>query len=135
MVRWSHCCPWKAITHILQVFSTHTHFAVGDGTKIRFWEDLWWGDQLLCLQLPRLFRVTTTKNLSISAIWGNNISLSWDLIFHRNLTDVKIEELEREMSLLPHVHLTPFVPNAKAWVPSSLGVFLVKKNKNENNLI
>ena len=69
IVKWSHCCPLKAIAYILQVFSTHTRFMVGDGIIIRFWEDLW-GDQPLCLQFPRLFRVTTTKNLPISAILG-----------------------------------------------------------------
>ena len=42
IIRWSHRCPWKAIAHFLQIFSTH-RFVVGDGTRICFWEDLWWG--------------------------------------------------------------------------------------------
>ena len=100
---------------------------VSYGTIIHFWKDLWWGDLPLCLQFPRLSKVTTTKNLSISAILGNDTSLSWDLIFCWNLTDVKIEDLERLMSLLSHVHLTSFVPNVKTWVSSSLGVLSIKK--------
>ena len=99
---------------------------VDDGTKIRFWEDLEWGDQPLCSQFPRLSRVTITRNLSISVILGNGISLSWKLIFYQNLTDLKIENPERLMTSLFHVHLSPFVPNAKALVPSSSGVFSVK---------
>ena len=39
---------------------------------------------------------------------------------------MEIEDLERLMSLLSHVHLSPFVPDAKAWVPSSSRVFSVK---------
>ena len=35
-------------------------------------------------------------------------------------------DLERLMSLLSIIHLTPSVPDAKAWVLSSSGVFLVK---------
>ena len=126
MVRWSHHCPWNAIAHILHVFSVHTRFVVGDGTKICFWEDLWWRDQLLCLQFLRLFRVTTTKKLSIQAILGNDTSSSWDLIFRRNLTNVEIEDLKKLMSLLSHVHLTPFILDAKTWVPSSSRGFSIK---------
>ena len=47
VVRWSHRCPWKAIAQVFQDFSKFTRFVVGDGDRIRFWEDLWWGDQAL----------------------------------------------------------------------------------------
>ena len=45
LVRWSHRCPWKAIAQVFQDFSKYTRFVVGDGERIHFWEDLWWGDQ------------------------------------------------------------------------------------------
>ncbi|RVX10323.1 putative ribonuclease H protein [Vitis vinifera] len=41
VVRWSHRCPWKAIAQVFQDFSKYTQFIVGDGERIRFWEDLW----------------------------------------------------------------------------------------------
>ena len=41
IVRWSHRCPWKAIAQVSQEFSKFTRFVVGDGERIRFWEDLW----------------------------------------------------------------------------------------------
>ena len=47
IVRWSHCCLWKAIARVFQDFTRYTQFVVGDGERIRFWEDLWWGDQPL----------------------------------------------------------------------------------------
>ena len=50
----------------------YTRFVVGDETKIHFWEDLWWGDQPLCSQFPRLFKVATTKNVFVSAILGSD---------------------------------------------------------------
>ena len=114
IVRWSHRCSWKTIAHLLQVFSTHTRFLVGDGTIICFWEDLWWGDRPFCLQFPRFFRITTTKNLPILAILGNNTSLSWDFTLCRNLFDVEFVDLERLLSLLSSVHLSSSVPDAKA---------------------
>ena len=45
IVRWSHHCPWKAIAQVFQDFSKYTRFVVGDGERIRLWEDFWWGDQ------------------------------------------------------------------------------------------
>ena len=52
----------------LSGFSKYTRFVVGDGERIRFWEDLWWGDQIFKDQYPRLFRVVTDKNILISSI-------------------------------------------------------------------
>ena len=40
VVRWSHRCPWKAIPQVFLLFSQHTRLVVGNGEKIRFWEDL-----------------------------------------------------------------------------------------------
>ena len=71
IVRWSHCCPWKAIEQVFQDFSKYTRFVVGDGERIRFWEDLWWGDQPLRSHYLRLFRVVTDKNIPISSILGS----------------------------------------------------------------
>ena len=98
---------------------------MGDGTKICFWRDLWWGDQPLCLQFLRLFRVITTKNLFVSFVFGSD-SPPWNIFFHRNLIDLEIKDLERLMIYFSSVHLSPFVPDAKAWTPSSSGVFSVK---------
>ena len=41
LVRWSHRCPWKAIAQVFQDFSKYTWLVVGNGERIRFWEDLW----------------------------------------------------------------------------------------------
>ena len=72
------------------------------------------GDQSLCLQFLSLFKATTTKNCHISAILGNNTSLSWDFSFCCNLTNAEIVDFERLMSLLSNIHLTPSIPDAKA---------------------
>ena len=68
IVRWLHRCLWKAIAQVSQEFSKFNRFVVGDGEKIRFWEDLWWGDQPLGVQYPRILRVVTDKNTPISSI-------------------------------------------------------------------
>ncbi|RVW51835.1 putative ribonuclease H protein [Vitis vinifera] len=145
LVRWSHCCPWKAIAQVFQDFSKYTRFVVGDGERIRFWEDLWWGDQIFKDQYPRLFRVVTYKNIPISSILGSARPFSWNFNFRRNLTDYEIEDLERLMcsldSLSQMLDSSPFSPlslyeNLKS--PSKLRplVWLVAHKKvNTNDLL
>ncbi|RVW47665.1 Protein PIR [Vitis vinifera] len=128
IVRWSHCCPWKTITQVFQEFSKFTRFVVGNGDKIRFWEDLWWGDQSLGSQYPRLFRVVTDKNILISSILGSTRPFSWNFNFRRNLFDLEIEDLE--------VFPTKFVWNSQVPFKVKSFVWLVAHKKvNTNDLL
>ncbi|WKA00162.1 hypothetical protein VitviT2T_018548 [Vitis vinifera] len=126
IVRWSHRCPWKAIAQVFQEFSKFTRFVVGNGNRIRFWEDLWWGDQSLGSQYPKLFRVVTDKNIPISSILKSTHPFSWNFNFRRNLSDPEIEDLKGLMQSLDCLHLTFSVPDARTWSLSSSGLFTVK---------
>ena len=66
---------------------------IGDGERIRLWEDFWWWDQPLGSQYPRLFRVVADKNIPISSILGSTCPFSWNFNFRRNLSDYEIEDL------------------------------------------
>ncbi|RVW68296.1 Transposon Ty3-I Gag-Pol polyprotein [Vitis vinifera] len=55
VVRWSHRCPWKAIAQVFQEFSPYVCLAVGNGERIRFWEDLWWDSRAWSLSSSGLF--------------------------------------------------------------------------------
>ncbi|RVW40626.1 Transposon TX1 uncharacterized 149 kDa protein [Vitis vinifera] len=91
----------------LSGFSLITRYVVGNGERIRFWEDLWWGDQPLGTQYPRLFRVVVDKNISISSVLGPSRPFSWNLNFRRNLSDSEIEDLEGLMRSLDDLYLFP----------------------------
>ena len=107
VVRWSHRCPWKAIAQVFQDFSLFVRLVVGNGERIHFWEDLWWGKQTLCSQFASLYRVISVKNPTVSNVLGNSFPLSWNFIFRRNLTDTKIDLLQRIMSSLSSVLFSP----------------------------
>nr|CAN66499.1 hypothetical protein VITISV_010636 [Vitis vinifera] len=126
LVRWSHRCPWKAIAQVFQEFSLFTRSVVGNRERIRLWEDLWWGDQPLGTQYPRLFRVVLDKNILISSVLGSTRPFSWNLNFRRNLSYSEIEDLEGLMRLLDGLHLSPSVPDARFWPLSFSGLFSVK---------
>ena len=91
VVRWSYKCPWKAIAQVFQGFSPYIRLVVRNGERIRFWEDLWWGNQPLCSQFPGLYKVISVKNLIVSVVLGNSYPLSWNFNFGHNLIDTKIE--------------------------------------------
>ncbi|RVX13404.1 putative ribonuclease H protein [Vitis vinifera] len=124
----------KAIAQVFRDFSKYTRFVVGDGERIRFWEDLWWGDQIFKVQYPRLFRVVTNNNIPISSILGSDHPFSWNFNFRRNLSDSEIEDLERlftvksffiALSQMPD--LSPFFPTKFVWnsqVPFKVKVFI-----------
>ena len=115
IVRWSHRCPWKAIAQVSQEFSKFNRFVVGDGERIRFWEDLWWEDQPLGVQYPRILRVVTDKNTPISSILSSTRPFPWNFNFHRNLSDYEIEDLEGLMRSLDRLYLSPLVPDMRSW--------------------
>ena len=87
---------------------------VGDGERICFWEDLWWGDQPLGVQYPILFRVVTDKNIPISSILDSTRPFSWNFNFRHNLSDSEIEDLEGLMRSLDRLHLSPSVSNMRS---------------------
>ncbi|RVW26926.1 putative ribonuclease H protein [Vitis vinifera] len=126
VVRWSHRCPWKAIAQVFQEFSPFVRLVVGNGERIRFWKDLWWGNQTLCSQFADLYRVISVKNLTVSNVLGNSLPLSWNFNFRRNLTDLEIDLLQRLMSSLHSVLLSPSSSDSRAWSLSSSGLFSVK---------
>ncbi|RVW58950.1 Retrovirus-related Pol polyprotein from transposon RE1 [Vitis vinifera] len=126
VVRWSHRCPWKAIAQVFQEFSPFVRLVVGNGERIRFWEDLWWGNQTLCAQFAELYRVISVRNLTVSNVLGNSFPLSWNFNFCRNLTDSEIDLLQRLMSSLHSVLLSPSSSDSRAWSLSSSGSFSVK---------
>ncbi|RVW29701.1 hypothetical protein CK203_105773 [Vitis vinifera] len=89
------------------------------GERIRFWEDLWWGNQTLCAQFAELYRVSSVRNLTVSNVLGNSFPLSWNFNFRRNLTDSEIDLLQRLMSSLHSVLLSPSSSDSRAWSLSS----------------
>ena len=46
-------------------FSKNTHFAVGVGSRVKFWQDVWCGDQPLQLAFLRLYGIATYREASI----------------------------------------------------------------------
>ena len=70
-------------------------FKVCNGNKVRFWEDIWLGDNSLEVLFPSLFRLSNFKSQPSSEFFDQSslllgVSTSWNFQFSRNLLDRKI---------------------------------------------
>ena len=66
------------IAQVFQDFSLYIRLVAGNGERIQFWEDLWWGDQPLSSQFASLYKVILVRNISISGVLGNSYPSSWE---------------------------------------------------------
>lgn len=65
---------WKNIRRGWGEFSRFVRFEVRDESKIRFWQDVWCGDQTLKTSFPVLFNVVRYKEASAAhhLLFSNN---------------------------------------------------------------
>lgn len=49
---------WKAIKEWV-LFNSTVSFFVGDGSRVKFWKNRWYGKELLCASFPTLYALTT----------------------------------------------------------------------------
>jgi hypothetical protein len=52
---------WKYFIREWRVFFSHTRLDPGDGSKIRFWEDIWCGEVTLKDTFPGLYNIASAK--------------------------------------------------------------------------
>ena len=89
------CGHWRSIHEGWESFSKHLSFAVGDGTRIRFWHDRWIGDNSLKFLYPELYECLADKEACISEVlWllEGGIVRVWDLRFYREFQDWELAE-------------------------------------------
>ena len=52
---------WKNINKEAAVFKQFCNFAVGDGRRVRFWEDTWFGIEPMSETFPNIYSMANTK--------------------------------------------------------------------------
>jgi hypothetical protein len=82
---------WKNIRKCWKSFSSFTRLVVGDGTRIKFWHDLWCGDTVMKVAFLVLFGIARMKDTSVAA----NVELlgssnQWNVSFTRETHDWKV---------------------------------------------
>ncbi|CAL5401403.1 unnamed protein product [Camellia sinensis] len=113
-------------------FMDNSVIQVGNGMRVRFWEDSWASYKCLKDDFPRLFELSVEKEVTLKQMMDKRNGLSeWKLSFRRNLRVWEEVEMERLQSIL--FSYDPSLSekaDALAWKASSSGVFTVNSMYN-----
>ena len=61
---------WKGIRMDWDFVGSRILFLVGNGRRVRFWRDRWYGDSPLCVSFPFLFALFVDKEAWVADFWG-----------------------------------------------------------------
>ena len=83
---------WKDIRREAQQLKQDCKLMLGDGGRIRFWEDKWCGEIPLCDQFSTLYAMVASKGAKMGEVWDT--MRGWNLRFIRPFNDRDMEEIE-----------------------------------------
>nr|CAN69266.1 hypothetical protein VITISV_043642 [Vitis vinifera] len=84
---------WKTLRKEWEVVKSRLVFVVGNGKRIKFWKDIWCGDESLCVSFPSLFALAVSKDAWVKDVWRcNEGGGSWSPLFSRPFNDWELEE-------------------------------------------
>ena len=118
---------WKTIRNEWGNFVKYVNFEVGDGTKIKFWQDIWCGSCSLKDGYPDLFRIARDKEaLVVDHMCFQNGVVSWVLNFTRPAQDWELESIASFLKLLYSSSAKGQGEDRLCWQGSASGAFQVK---------
>ena len=117
---------WKNISQRWPSFSRHILYAIGDGSRVKFWQDRWCRETSLAVRYPDLFRFCRNKDANVVELMiSTNGALFWDVRFFRG---VHARDLEAMSDFLEAVYGSPLRElgeDKMCWIPSKDNGFLV----------
>lgn len=85
---------WRQIIPLYPLLLPYVWLVVGNGKLIKFWDDIWWGDQCLSLVQLRNFRLSNQKDVFVVHVFSPSLlGHSWNLTFIRDLFDWEVDFL------------------------------------------
>ena len=68
---------------------------MGNGQRVRFWMDKWYGDEPLCESFPSLFSISLSKEAWVLDVWNlDGDGGGWTPLFSRAFNDWEVELVE-----------------------------------------
>lgn len=131
---WRQSKLWRDISSLASLhpslvegFLNNFKVQVGDGCRVRFWEDMWCDGHCLRVEFPRLFSLSKEKKGALRFFVDLKASSGeWNLLFRRELCEWERVDLLRLVSVLSS---GPLVTRASVdfpkWTATSSGLFSV----------
>jgi hypothetical protein len=118
---------WKNIRKGWSLFCRYTRCELGDGSKIRFWDDTWCGESPLKVAFPALFVIAREKNAFVADhLDYSSGSLQWDVSFIRAAHDWELDTMASFFTLLYSIRGRRAGVDKLWWIPSRKGKFDVR---------
>jgi hypothetical protein len=85
---------WKGVMWVARSVKFGYRWKIGDETKVRFWEDTWFGTSPLSVQYFDLYILSNEQGKNVSQLWdGRDLKLTFRRNFSNSLM-IKLHELE-----------------------------------------
>ena len=62
---------WKEISKEGSLLLNNVSSSVGDGKRVRFWNDIWYRNNSLCEAFPSLFALAVCKDAWVANCWDS----------------------------------------------------------------
>lgn len=96
---------------------------VGNGQKIKFWTDLWIGDDSLTMKFPNLFNYSINKAGSIVDFCSGT---GWQIVFRGNLDDQEVGDFCHLLQQIESASIDQSKMDTMSWSISKDKTFSVK---------
>jgi hypothetical protein len=108
-------------------FSQRVVKKLGNGANTRFWRDLWVGEIPLQCKFPRLFSISTQKEMMVADMKSQNTDMEgWNLVWRRRLFEWEKIQLHDLMEDINGVFLSTDMEDKWGWKPEKGAEFTVK---------
>lgn len=71
----------KAISKEWVFFNSTISFVIGDGSRVKFWKDIWCSEEPLSEMFPNLFALIEAKEATVAYLWEQREGGSLELPF------------------------------------------------------
>ncbi|RVX16794.1 putative ribonuclease H protein [Vitis vinifera] len=121
---------WKEILKESSWCWENMGFKVGKGNRIRFWTDLWCGNNVLSQGFPNLFSMAVHRNVTVEECWDQNVGQGgWNLRLLRDLNDWELGLVGNLLVALRDYSVN-MEDDSVFWKKGEDGLFKVKKAYN-----
>ena len=117
---------WKNSSQGWPSFSCHILYDIGDGSRVKFWQDRWCGENSLAVRYPNLFRFCRNKDANVAELMMSaNGVLFWDVRFVRGVHAWDLEAMSDFMVTIYGSPIRGRGEDKMCWIPSKVKGFLV----------
>ncbi|KAG2699994.1 hypothetical protein I3760_07G213400 [Carya illinoinensis] len=111
---------WRRIRRGWRAFANHTSLVVGEGTRIKFWNDIWCGEVALKDSFPLAFRVASDQEAAVADLMTlSGDQVQWNVTFTRAAQDWEIDNFEAFFHLLYSKKPNGLQVDTLWWIPTA----------------